>query len=117
MVGGLFELADLGPQRLKGFAEPLEPGGSTARAAGGRFEALHGEHLTPMVGREHELGILLDRWERAVEGDGQVVLLAGEPGIGKSRMLRALRERLGDECTRRSATTAHPTTPTAPSIR
>jgi class 3 adenylate cyclase/predicted ATPase len=98
LVGGLFELADLGPVRLKGFAEAL----SAFRVEGegraeGRFDALHGEHLTPLVGRAHELGILLERWAWARDGDGQVVLLAGEPGIGKSRMLRTLRERLGDE--------------------
>jgi class 3 adenylate cyclase len=63
LVGGLFELADLGPQRLKGFAEPL----AAFRVEGegraeGRFEALHGEHLTPLVGREPELGILIERW-------------------------------------------------------
>ena len=63
LVGGLFELADLGPRRLKGFAAPL----SAWRVEGeghaeGRFEALHGQHLTPLVGREHELGILLERW-------------------------------------------------------
>jgi class 3 adenylate cyclase/predicted ATPase len=98
LVGGLFELAELGPLRLKGFAEPL----AAWRVAGegraeDRFEALHGAHLTPLVGREHELGILLERWAWAKDGDGQVVLLGGEPGIGKSRLVRALRARLGDE--------------------
>ena len=98
LVGGLFALADLGPRRLKGFAEPLAAWRVEGEGrAEGRFEALHGERLTPLVGREHELGILLERWAWAKDGDGQVVLLAGEPGIGKSRMLRALRERLGDE--------------------
>ena len=63
LVGGLFELDDLGPQTLKGFAEPL-PAWQVAGEgrAEGRFEALHGERLTPLVGREHELGILLERW-------------------------------------------------------
>src|SRR5919106_2609992 len=98
LVGGLFELADLGPQRLKGFAEPLSAFKVEGQGrAEGRFEALHGEHLTPLVGREDELGILLERWAWARDGDGQVVLIAGEAGIGKSRMLRTLRERLGDE--------------------
>ena len=98
LVGGLFELADLGPQRLKGFAEPLAAWRVEGEGrAEGRFEALHGERLTPLVGREHELGILLERWAWAKDGDGQVVLLSGEPGIGKSRVIRALRERLGDE--------------------
>jgi predicted ATPase/class 3 adenylate cyclase len=98
LVGGLFELADLGPLRLKGFAEPLVAWRVEGESrAEGRFEALHGGRLTPLVGREHELGILLERWAWAKEGDGQVVLLSGEPGIGKSRVVRALRERLGDE--------------------
>ena len=98
LVGGLFELADLGPRRLKGFAEPLAVWRVEGEGlAEGRFEALHGEHLTPLVGREHELGILLERWAWAKDGDGQVVLLSGEPGIGKSRVTRTLRERLGDQ--------------------
>jgi class 3 adenylate cyclase/predicted ATPase len=98
LVGGLFEYADLGTQDLKGFAEPLRAwrvlGESRAES---RFEALHGQQLTALVGREHEIGLLADRWERAKEGEGQVVLLSGEPGIGKSRIVRALRERLAAE--------------------
>jgi predicted ATPase len=58
---------------------------------------LHGERLTPLVGREHELGILLERWEWAKDGEGQIVLLSGEPGIGKSRLTGSLIERLADE--------------------
>ena len=98
LVGGLFELDDLGPQTLRGFAEPVAAWRVEGEGrAEGRFEALHGEHLTPLVGREHELGILLERWAWAKDGDGQVVLLSGEPGIGKSRVIRTLLERLGDE--------------------
>jgi class 3 adenylate cyclase/predicted ATPase len=98
LVGGLFELDDLGPLSLKGFAEPLAAWKVEGEGrAEGRFEALHGERLTPLVGRAHELGILLERWAWSKDGDGQVVFLSGEPGIGKSRLIRALRERLGDE--------------------
>ncbi len=98
LVGSLFELVDLGPRRLKGFAEPL----AAFRVEGegqaeGRFEALRGERVTPLIGREHELAILMERWRWAREGDGQVVLIAGEAGIGKSRLLRALREQLAGE--------------------
>ena len=81
LVGGLFELTDLGPTRLKGFAEPL----AAFRVVGegraeGRFEALHGQRLTPLVGREHELAMLMERWAWAKDGDGQVVLLVGRAG-------------------------------------
>jgi class 3 adenylate cyclase len=99
LAGGLFECADLGRHDLKGFAEPvrawrvLGPGG-----AAGRFEAREAAAgLTPLVGREAELALLLDRWELARAGEGQAVLLSGEPGIGKSRLVRALRERLAGE--------------------
>ncbi|MCP3373617.1 AAA family ATPase [Bradyrhizobium cajani] len=98
LVGGLFELSELGMQTLKGFPVPVRPwrvvGESTAES---RFEALHGAGLTPLVGRENEIGLLLEHWERAKEGEGQLVLLAGEPGIGKSRLARALRGRLENE--------------------
>ncbi len=98
LLGGLFELIDLGQQALKGLAEPTRVwrvvGESRTKS---RFEARHMGGLTPLVGREQELGLLLDRWRQAVDGDGQVVLLAGEAGIGKSRMLQTLRDRLVDE--------------------
>jgi hypothetical protein len=98
LLGGLFELADLGPQRLKGFAEPLAAFGVVGEGRlEGRFEALRGESLIPLVGREQEIALLLDRWQLAKGGQGQVVLLSGDPGIGKSRITRALRERLVGE--------------------
>jgi transcriptional regulator with AAA-type ATPase domain len=98
LIGGLFELDDLGPQRLKGFAAPLAARRVCAESrVEGRFEALRGRQLTPLIGRQHELGFLLERWSWAKQGDGQVVLLAGEAGIGKSRLARALGERLADE--------------------
>jgi predicted ATPase/class 3 adenylate cyclase len=98
LIGGLFDLAELGLHPLKGFPVPVRAWRVVAeRATESRFEALHGAGLTPLVGREHEIGLLLERWGRAKEGEGQVVLLVGEPGIGKSRLVRALRGRLESE--------------------
>jgi class 3 adenylate cyclase/predicted ATPase len=95
LLSGLFELADLGAQDLKGFATPIHAWRVVGeRKTEGRFEALHGHQITPLIGREHEVGLLLERFERARAGEGQVVLLSGEPGIGKSRLALALRERL-----------------------
>ncbi len=98
LLRGLFELDDLGKHQLKGFAAPIQVWQVLGESSSeGRFEAQHGQQLTPLVGRDHELDLLVDRWERAKEGEGQVVLLAGEPGIGKSRIVHALRERLRDQ--------------------
>ena len=98
LIGELFALADLGAHPVKGFGKRVRAwrvlGDSPVES---RFEALHGQRLTPFVGREHEIGLLLERFERAKDGEGQVVLLSGEPGIGKSRTVRALRERLRGE--------------------
>ena len=95
LIGNAFELADLGEHQLKGISEPVHAWQVVAVSeAANRFDASHGERLTPLVGREQEIGLLMDRWQLAREGEGQVVLLAGEPGIGKSRSLSALRERL-----------------------
>jgi class 3 adenylate cyclase/predicted ATPase len=98
LVAGLFELTDLGPQRLKGFAEPMVTWRVTGESrAEGRFEARQTAGLTPLVDREEEIALLLRRWRQARDGDGQVVLLAGEPGIGKSRLVREMRGRLSQE--------------------
>ena len=96
-VGGLFDLADLGPQALAGFAEPQ----SAWRVIGesgmlSRFEALRSGE-TPLVGREEEVELLLRRWQQAKSGEGRVVLISGEPGIGKSRLTAALSEQIGTE--------------------
>jgi class 3 adenylate cyclase len=102
LLGGLFEYEDLGACPLKGLPEPVRAWRVIgAGRAESRFEARQtAAALTPLVGREHELGLLLDRWERAREGEGQVVLLSGEPGIGKSRLVRAFEDRLGGDAAR-----------------
>jgi len=98
LLGELFEYRILGKVPIKGFGDPVPVWQVTgASAVDSRFEALHGTNLTPLVGREPEIALLLERWERAKEGDGQVVLLSGEPGIGKSRIVQELRGRLSDE--------------------
>jgi class 3 adenylate cyclase len=98
LVGDLFEYRDLGEIELKGIAEPV-PAWQALRpsAVASRFEALRGSALSPLVGREEEIDLLLRRWARAKAGDGQVVLISGEPGIGKSRIIAALAEWLRDE--------------------
>jgi AAA ATPase domain/Adenylate and Guanylate cyclase catalytic domain len=98
LLGNLFELEDLGATDLKGIAAPVRVWGALRpSSAEGRFEALHGSGLTELVGREEELELLLRRWARAKTSEGQVVLLSGEAGIGKSRLTAALLERLADE--------------------
>ena len=99
LLGNLFELEDLGAQDLKGIARAGdEPGRPCDRASvESRFEALHASGLTELVGREEELELLLRRWSKAKTGEGQVVLLSGEAGIGKSRLTAALLERLAAE--------------------
>ena len=87
LLGNLFDLHDLGTKDLKGFVSPVRAWAALRPSlAAGRFEALHGSGLTDLVGREEELELLLRRWSRAKVDEGQVVLLSGEPGIGKSRL-------------------------------
>ena len=94
LLGNLFELKDLGPRDdLKGVDEATRAWAALrASSIASRFEALHASSMTTLVGREEELGLLLRRWARAKNGEGQVVLLSGEPGIGKSRLTAALLE-------------------------
>lgn len=98
LVGSLFELAGPDIHRLKGFAEPVTAWRVVGEGgADNRFEALHGLQLTPLVGRSEELEAILSGWGRAKQGEGQVALICGEAGIGKSRLVHALREALKDE--------------------
>ena len=98
LLGNLFEFQDLGAQDLKGMSGPLRAWVALRPASvESRFEAMHAGALTELVGREEELELLLRRWSKAKVGEGQVVLLSGEPGIGKSRLTAELLERLAAE--------------------
>jgi class 3 adenylate cyclase len=98
LLGNLFELEDLGAKDLKGVGGPVRAFAALrASSVESRFEAMHATGLTTLVGREEELDLLLRRWKRAKTGEGQVVLISGEPGIGKSRLTAALFESLADE--------------------
>jgi class 3 adenylate cyclase/predicted ATPase len=95
LTGGMFEYGDLSRVTLKGLTEPVQAWRVTrVSEVHSRFDAQHESGLTPLIGREEELELLLRRWQRAKSGEGQVVLLSGEPGIGKSRLTVALEERL-----------------------
>jgi class 3 adenylate cyclase/predicted ATPase len=98
LVGDLFEYRDLGAVEVKGIVGPVPVWQVLLpRIVPSRFEALRGSVLTRLVGRDEEIDLLLRRWARAKAGDGQVVLVSGEAGIGKSRVVAALVERLRAE--------------------
>jgi predicted ATPase len=98
LLGSLFDLEDLGAPDLKGIVGPVRAWAALRSASvESRFEAFHGTGLTELVGREEELELLLRRWSKAKGGQGQVVLLSGEPGIGKSRLTAALLESVAAE--------------------
>ncbi|HXA26327.1 MAG TPA: AAA family ATPase [Acetobacteraceae bacterium] len=98
LVGGSFIYSDLGQVALRGFDESVPAwevvGESTVDS---RFEARAGGTLTPLVGRHEQLAVLQSRWEQARSGDGQVVLISGEPGVGKSRIITEFEQRLSDD--------------------
>jgi class 3 adenylate cyclase/tetratricopeptide (TPR) repeat protein len=98
LTGGLFDYRDIGPVALKGWAEPV-PVWQVLGTSGveSRFEAMHKTKLPPLFGREEEIELLLRRWHHATQEEGRVVVLTGEPGIGKSHIALALEERLGSE--------------------
>src|SRR5271165_733898 len=96
-IGGLFDLEDLGAQQLAGFTDPQRAWrvlGESGEVS--RFEALRSGE-TPLVGREEEVELLVRRWQQAKSGEGRVVLISGEPGIGKSRLTAALSEHINPE--------------------
>ena len=98
MVQGYFECQDLGAQTLRGVAEPVHVY-RVLRESGarGRLDVAVTRGLTPLVGRESEVTLLLERWEQAKAGQGQVVLLRGEGGIGKSRLVQRLKDHVANE--------------------
>jgi hypothetical protein len=107
LLGNLFEVQNLGLRELKGIAGPVRAWAALrASAVESRFEALHANGLTALVGREEEFELLQRRWARAKSGEGQVVLLSGEAGIGKSRLTAAMLERLASEPHTRLSTVA-----------
>jgi class 3 adenylate cyclase/pimeloyl-ACP methyl ester carboxylesterase len=99
LVGSAFVLTDLGDHELKGLSEPVHAWLAHGLADSlGRFHATREvDHLTPLVGRQEELALLLRRWEQATDAERQVVLISGEAGIGKSRLVYAFIERLGNK--------------------
>ncbi|MGE4657551.1 MAG: adenylate/guanylate cyclase domain-containing protein, partial [Gammaproteobacteria bacterium] len=98
LIGSTFELEGLGTHTLKGIADPVKLFRVLGdKGAESRFEATYADHLTPVVGRDSEIALQLDRWQRANDGEGQVILLSGEPGIGKSRLIHMLREKLSED--------------------
>jgi class 3 adenylate cyclase len=96
-IGGLFKLEDLGTQSFAGFTEPQHAGRVVGESGVvSRFEALRSE-TTPLIGRDEELDLLLRRWRQAKAGEGRVVLVSGEPGIGKSRLSATLSQAIASE--------------------
>ena len=98
LLGNLFELEDIGAKDIKGITGSVRAWAALRLASvESRFEALHAGGVTELVGREEELDLLLRRWSKAKAGEGQVVLLSGEAGIGKSRLTAALLEAIAPE--------------------
>ena len=118
LIEGYFTCEALGEQPLHGLAQPLQ----VYRVLGtsgmqSRLEVAAARGLTPLVGRAPEVGLLVERWARVKEGMGQVVVLAGEAGIGKSRLVQVLKDHIASEVHTRLECRGCPTTSTLPGIR
>ena len=95
LLGGLFELERTGEHELKGFARPVPAWRVRGEASvESRFAAIRAGRNLPLIGRAHEMGLMLERWRLARQGEGQIVTVIGEAGIGKSRSIEALQEAL-----------------------
>ena len=98
LASGVFDFQDIGTQELKGVTKALQVYRVvSAKQRTSRFEAAHASSLTPLIGRSAELALLLDRWGKTKEGDGQIVLLSGLPGVGKSRLIHELKSSIQNE--------------------
>lgn len=97
LIGQTFTVDDLGSHALKGFDDAVQAWAIAGEvSAESRFDAAHGPQLTNIVGRETELQLLLDRWHLAEDSEGQVVLISGEAGIGKSRLMKSLSDKIAE---------------------
>jgi class 3 adenylate cyclase/predicted ATPase len=92
LLGDLFEFEDLGSHTIKGFSEPIAVSAVLRRSSASRFEARRSGCMVPLIGRDAELAVLRDAFERAKAGRGQLVIVSGEPGIGKSRVVNSFRQ-------------------------
>ena len=98
LCGDVFDYDNLGEQSLKGFDDSISAYAVVGeRSMESRFAAHSGQHLLPIIGREQEIGLLAERWRLAKEGEGQLVLLTGEAGIGKSRITRAMIDAVAED--------------------
>ena len=98
LCGELFEYRNMGSQQIKGFSDPVTAYVVIGESASeNRFAARSAHHMLPIVGRDQEIGLLLERWRQAKAGEGQLVLLSGEAGIGKSRIGRAMLDAITDD--------------------
>jgi alkanesulfonate monooxygenase SsuD/methylene tetrahydromethanopterin reductase-like flavin-dependent oxidoreductase (luciferase family) len=91
-IAGLFVVEECGSHELKGMPKPVTLYRLVRASGGGRHAGQR--HLTPLVGREEEVAMLMRRWERARQSDGQLVMIVGEPGLGKSRLIEEFHPRL-----------------------